>query len=63
MEMSDCIQVVTVNHKKGRDIVQFFSKYIQTVLHMLNSAQIAAFKKSETNPKLMSVITITCIPV
>lgn len=54
--MSDCIQVVTVNHKKGKDIVQFFSKYIQTVLHMLNSAQIAAFKKSETNPKLMSVI-------
>lgn len=63
MEMSDCIQVITMNHKKGKEIIQFFSKYIQAVLQMLNSAQIAAFKKSERNHKLKSVVTITCVPV
>lgn len=51
--MSDCTQVITMNHKKGKDIAQFSSKYIQ--------AQIAAFEKSKTNHKLMSAITITCI--
>lgn len=42
---------------------QFFSKCIQAVLHTLKAAQIAAFKISETNHRLMSAITITCIPV
>lgn len=63
IQMSDCIQVITMKHKKGREIIQFFSKYIQAVLHMLDSAQIAALKQSERNNKLTSAITITCIPV
>lgn len=63
MEVSDCIQVIIVNQKKGKEMIQFSSKYIQAVLHMLSSAQIAAFKKSERNHKLKSAVTITCVPV
>lgn len=37
--MSDCVQVITMNHRKGREIIQFFSKYIQAALHMVNSAK------------------------
>jgi len=62
MEMSGCIQIIPMNHKKGKNIMQFFTKCTWVVLHMLNSAQIALFKKSETNHNLMSAITITCIP-
>lgn len=29
MEMSDCTQVITMNQRKGKDIAQFYSKYIQ----------------------------------
>lgn len=51
MEMSDCIQVTAKNHN---DMIQFFSKCIQAVLHTLNLAQEQPLKNQK------QIITNVC---